>query len=151
MSEIVLCCVCLMETDDSVLDLFEKCAKNETFLWKILFDVVGVGDVDTFGLKDDMITSASKICLPCSGQLTKSYEYQKLCQKNWDKLMSMTNGRLFYSTMARSVECRFVSISEFICKEEQEPPDALFKFKCYHCESSFSKFIVKHCLCMVTD
>ncbi|KAG4073198.1 hypothetical protein HA402_002587 [Bradysia odoriphaga] len=115
MSEYVLCCVCLVKTDDSVIGLFDKCARTETFLWKILFDVIGVPP-DTYRLKDDMITSASKICRPCSGRLTESYEFRKSCQRNWEKLMLMTN--------------------EFISREEQEPPD-VFKFKCNHCESSF--------------
>lgn len=86
MSEHTLCCVCL-EHADGVLGVFEKCDQNETFLWKILFDVVGV---DTYRIKDNMITS--KICKLCSIQLTEFYKFQKSCQKNWDKLMTVTNG-----------------------------------------------------------
>lgn len=94
MSEIVLCCICLVETDDDVLGLFDKYAENETFWWNVLFDVIGV---EEYSIKDDMIPSASKICRPCSIRLIESYQFQKLCQKNWDKLISMTNGLLLRS------------------------------------------------------
>lgn len=94
MSDIVFCCICLMETDDDVLSLSDKYAKNETsFWWNVLFDVIGV---DAYSLKDDMLPFASKICRPCSLRLIESYEFQKLCRKNWDKLIAMTNGTYHY-------------------------------------------------------
>lgn len=99
MSEIILCCVCLVETDD-MIGLFDKYVKNETFLWNVLFDVIGV---DAYSLKDDMIPAASKICRPCSVRLIESYEFQKLCQKNWDKLILMTNGTLNFIVRLRSL------------------------------------------------
>lgn len=127
-----------METDDDMLGLFDKYAKNETFWWNVLFDVIGV---DAYSLKDDMIPSASKICRPCSLRLIESYEFQKLCQKNWDKLILMTNG-LFEFVRFVNIRTTYKSlifyISEFVRKEEVKPPD-LFKFKCNDCQLSFSE------------
>ncbi|KAJ6639651.1 Zinc finger protein [Pseudolycoriella hygida] len=113
MSEIVLCCICLAKTEEDFLCLFDKYEQSETFVWNVLFDVIGV---DAYCLKDDMIPSAPKICRPCSMRLIELYEFRKLCQRNWDKLIVITN--------------------EFIQKEDDKPFD-LLKFKCDDCQSSF--------------
>lgn len=134
MSEIVLCCVCLVETDEDVVGLFDKYAKSELFLWNILFDVIGV---DAYGIEADMIPSASKICRPCSVRLIESYEFQKLCQKNWDKLISMTNGIGFNSSV--DIEnLQFSHFTEFMRKGDVEPSDCL-KYRCNDCQTAFSE------------